>query len=109
MLTPKTPDCEHEAIGFNVETVQYKNLKLQVWDLGGQTSIRPYWRCVLWNTRTCGRRLLQVELESRLCAFVAQMLLREHGRWFVPRSSVARLLFALRVSALRIASRVYGA
>lgn len=33
------------AIGFNVETVQYKNLKLQVWDLGGQTSIRPYWRC----------------------------------------------------------------
>ena len=28
------------AIGFNVETVQYKNLKFQVWDLGGQTSIR---------------------------------------------------------------------
>lgn len=32
------------AIGFNVETVTYKNLKFQVWDLGGQTSIRPYWR-----------------------------------------------------------------
>lgn len=32
-------------IGFNVETVVYKNIKLQVWDLGGQTSIRPYWRC----------------------------------------------------------------
>lgn len=30
------------AIGFNVETVTYKNLKFQVWDLGGQTSIRPY-------------------------------------------------------------------
>lgn len=28
------------AIGFNVETVTYKNLKFQVWDLGGQTSIR---------------------------------------------------------------------
>lgn len=28
------------AIGFNVETVQFKNLKFQVWDLGGQTSIR---------------------------------------------------------------------
>ncbi|KAL6079207.1 hypothetical protein STEG23_018361, partial [Scotinomys teguina] len=28
-----------EAIGFNVETVTYKNLKFQVWDLGGQTSI----------------------------------------------------------------------
>ena len=32
------------TIGFNVETVVYKNLKFQVWDLGGQTSIRPYWR-----------------------------------------------------------------
>lgn len=30
------------AIGFNVETVTYKNIKFQVWDLGGQTSIRPY-------------------------------------------------------------------
>lgn len=28
------------AIGFNVEQVTYKNLKFQVWDLGGQTSIR---------------------------------------------------------------------
>lgn len=28
------------TIGFNVEQVQYKNLKFQVWDLGGQTSIR---------------------------------------------------------------------
>lgn len=28
------------TIGFNVEQVIYKNLKFQVWDLGGQTSIR---------------------------------------------------------------------
>ena len=28
------------AVGFNVETVQFKNIRLQVWDLGGQTSIR---------------------------------------------------------------------
>ena len=38
------------TIGFNVETVQYKSLRLQVWDLGGQTSIRPYWRCYYQNT-----------------------------------------------------------
>ncbi|KAK6191465.1 hypothetical protein SNE40_003149 [Patella caerulea] len=38
------------TIGFNVETVAYKNLKFQVWDLGGQTSIRPYWRCYYSNT-----------------------------------------------------------
>ncbi|KAK9099949.1 hypothetical protein Scep_023379 [Stephania cephalantha] len=40
-----------QAIGFNVETVQYNNIKFQVWDLGGQTSIRPYWRCYFPNTQ----------------------------------------------------------
>ncbi|KAI8622087.1 ADP-ribosylation factor family-domain-containing protein [Chytriomyces sp. MP71] len=38
------------TIGFNVETVTFKNIKFQVWDLGGQTSIRPYWRCYYQNT-----------------------------------------------------------
>jgi ADP-ribosylation factor-like protein 1 len=38
------------TIGFNVETVTYKNLTFQVWDLGGQTSIRPYWRCYFAGT-----------------------------------------------------------
>ncbi|ODQ65976.1 catalase-domain-containing protein [Nadsonia fulvescens var. elongata DSM 6958] len=38
------------TIGFNVETLTYKNLKFNVWDLGGQTSIRPYWRCYYANT-----------------------------------------------------------
>ncbi|KAL1172664.1 hypothetical protein V6Z11_A05G363700, partial [Gossypium hirsutum] len=39
------------TIGFNVETVQYININFQVWDLGGQTSIRPYWRCYFPNTQ----------------------------------------------------------
>ena len=38
------------TIGFNVESVTYRNLTLNVWDLGGQTSIRPYWRCYYANT-----------------------------------------------------------
>ncbi len=38
------------TIGFNVETITYNNVKFQVWDLGGQTSIRPYWRCYYANT-----------------------------------------------------------
>ena len=38
------------AVGFNVETVNYKNLKFQVWDLGGQTGLRPYWRCYYQDT-----------------------------------------------------------
>ncbi|KAI9750588.1 MAG: Arf GTPase arl1 [Lichina confinis] len=38
------------TIGFNVESVTHKNLNFNVWDLGGQTSIRPYWRCYYANT-----------------------------------------------------------
>lgn len=38
------------TIGFNVETVTYQNLNFNVWDLGGQTNIRPYWRCYYANT-----------------------------------------------------------
>merc|ERR1719197_2217196 len=32
------------TIGFNVETVTYKNVNMTIWDVGGQTKIRPLWR-----------------------------------------------------------------
>eukprot|EP01105_Mastigella_eilhardi_P003717 TRINITY_DN1485_c0_g1_i1.p1 TRINITY_DN1485_c0_g1~~TRINITY_DN1485_c0_g1_i1.p1 ORF type:complete len:186 (+),score=66.28 TRINITY_DN1485_c0_g1_i1:127-684(+) len=32
------------TIGFNVETIEYKRLRLTVWDVGGQTRIRALWR-----------------------------------------------------------------
>ncbi|KAL2919029.1 ADP-ribosylation factor protein 3 [Polyrhizophydium stewartii] len=30
--------------GFNVKTVQQEGIKMNVWDIGGQQAIRPYWR-----------------------------------------------------------------
>ena len=32
------------TVGFNVETIEYKNLTMTIWDVGGQTSIRKLWR-----------------------------------------------------------------
>merc|ERR1712059_227832 len=32
------------TIGFNVETVEYKNINFTVWDIGGQDKIRKLWR-----------------------------------------------------------------
>jgi small GTP-binding protein len=32
------------TIGFNVETVEYKNITFTVWDIGGQDRIRKLWR-----------------------------------------------------------------
>ena len=39
------------TIGFNVETVQYKNINFTVWDVGGQDKIRPLWRHYYQNTQ----------------------------------------------------------
>ncbi|KAK2915468.1 uncharacterized protein [Channa argus] len=39
------------TIGFNVETVEYKNISFTVWDVGGQTIIRPLWRHYFINTQ----------------------------------------------------------
>ncbi|TYK12862.1 ADP-ribosylation factor 1 [Cucumis melo var. makuwa] len=39
------------TIGFNVETVEYKNVSFTVWDVGGQDKIRPLWRHYFQNTQ----------------------------------------------------------
>ena len=39
------------TIGFNVETVEYKNLKFTMWDVGGQDKLRPLWRHYFQNTQ----------------------------------------------------------
>uniref|UniRef100_A0A671Y953 ARF GTPase 5 n=1 Tax=Sparus aurata TaxID=8175 RepID=A0A671Y953_SPAAU len=38
-------------MGFNVETVEYKNISFTVWDVGGQDKIRPLWRHYFQNTQ----------------------------------------------------------
>ena len=42
----------HPATAFNVETVEHKNIKFQVWDLAGQKGIRPYWRSYYPDTKS---------------------------------------------------------
>jgi len=39
------------TLGFNVETVEYKNISFTVWDVGGQDKIRPLWRHYYQNTQ----------------------------------------------------------
>mmetsp|Transcript_35876 Transcript_35876/g.94013 ORF Transcript_35876/g.94013 Transcript_35876/m.94013 type:complete len:185 (+) Transcript_35876:214-768(+) len=39
------------TIGFNVEQIEYKKLSMTVWDVGGQTRIRPLWRHYFLNTQ----------------------------------------------------------
>jgi ADP-ribosylation factor protein 6 len=46
------------TVGFNVETVTYKNVKFNVWDVGGQDKIRPLWRHYFSGTTSLSLSLL---------------------------------------------------
>ena len=48
------------TIGFNVETVEYKNISFTVWDVGGQDKIRPLWRYYFQNTQGIILLLIQM-------------------------------------------------
>ena len=39
------------TIGFNVETLQYKNLEFNCWDIGGQFKLRNLWQHYFDNTQ----------------------------------------------------------
>ncbi|KAL3689047.1 hypothetical protein R1sor_015356 [Riccia sorocarpa] len=32
------------TLGFNIKTMQFKNYRLNIWDVGGQKTLRSYWR-----------------------------------------------------------------
>ncbi|KGL79940.1 E3 ubiquitin-protein ligase TRIM23, partial [Tinamus guttatus] len=38
-------------LGFNVETVEYKNLKFTIWYVGGKHKMRPLWNHYYLNTQ----------------------------------------------------------
>jgi small GTP-binding protein len=38
------------TVAFNLENVEVGNLRLQIWDLGGQNQIRPFWRLYFKDT-----------------------------------------------------------
>ena len=45
------------TIGFNVETVEFKNISFSVWDVGGQDKIRPLWRHYFQNTKVMNYKM----------------------------------------------------
>jgi len=63
------------TIGFNVETVEYKNISFTVWDVGGQDKIRPLWRHYFQNTQglifvvdSNDRSVIPVRSSSVICS-----------------------------------------
>ncbi|KAL9244938.1 hypothetical protein vseg_018652 [Gypsophila vaccaria] len=71
------------TIGFNVETVEYKNISFAVWDIGGQEKIRALWRHYFLNTQglifvvDSSDRSRIVEARNQLHHILAQNELRK--------------------------------
>lgn len=38
------------TVGFNVETIQFQNIKFNMWDVGGQDVLRPMWKHYYGNS-----------------------------------------------------------
>jgi len=64
------------TLGFNIKTLEHRGFKLNIWDVGGQKSLRSYWRNyfestdgLIWVVDSADRRRLQdckQELEALL-------------------------------------------
>ena len=51
LIHSESENIKSSSTGFNVETVEYKNISFTVWDVGGQDKIRPLWRHYFQNTQ----------------------------------------------------------
>ncbi|XP_076462538.1 E3 ubiquitin-protein ligase TRIM23-like [Babylonia areolata] len=71
------------TIGFNVETVEYKNFKFTIWDVGGQHKIRPLWKHYYFNTQAVifvldtSNRERVTEAQNELVKLVQEKELKE--------------------------------
>ena len=67
-LGPPQEDVSHitPTQGFNIKSVQHSGFKLNVWDIGGQKHIRPYWKNYYANTDAIVRSL-RLGLANPLC------------------------------------------
>ena len=64
-------DTISPTLGFNIKTLEYKSFQLNIWDVGGQQTIRAYWRnyyertdALVWVVDSSDtRRLMQCATE----------------------------------------------
>lgn len=65
------------TLGFNIKTLEHRGFRLNMWDVGGQKSLRAYWRnyfestdALIWVVDSADRRRLADcydELRTLLC------------------------------------------
>ncbi|GAA6029690.1 hypothetical protein JCM8097_001003 [Rhodosporidiobolus ruineniae] len=101
------------TLGFNIRTIMHQGYTLNVWDIGGQTSLRPYWRnyfeqtdAVVWVVDSsdrarmgdCKRELHELLKEERLMG--ASLLVFANKQDIANAMTVAEISQALDLPSL---------
>ncbi|KAK9897605.1 ARF/SAR superfamily [Cystobasidium minutum MCA 4210] len=102
------------TLGFNIKTLFYKGYSLHIWDVGGQKSLRPFWRnhfeetdAMIWvvdsNDRLriedCKIELFSILQEERLAG--ASLLIFANKQDIPGAMTTSELSTALDLASLR--------
>ncbi|XP_044536470.1 ADP-ribosylation factor-like protein 2 isoform X2 [Gracilinanus agilis] len=82
-------DTISPTLGFNIKTLEHRGFKLNIWDVGGQKSLRSYWRNyfestdgLIWVVDSADQQRMQDcrrELESLLVEEILELdAIRSH-------------------------------
>lgn len=101
------------TLGFNIKTMEYNGYRLNVWDVGGQKTIRSYWRNyyestdgLIWvvdsadvhRMRDCAQELSELLLEDKLAG--ASLLIFANKQDLAGALPVERVAQELQLAAL---------
>ncbi|XP_005384586.1 PREDICTED: ADP-ribosylation factor-like protein 2 isoform X2 [Chinchilla lanigera] len=115
-------DTISPTLGFNIKTLEHRGFKLNVWDVGGQKSLRSYWRNyfestdgLIWVVDSADRQRLQDcarELQSLLVEEALELdSIRSH-HWCIQGCSAVtgeNLLLGIDWLLDDISSRIFTA
>lgn len=113
-LKGEPTDTISPTLGFNIETLSYGEYQLNLWDVGGQTTIRSYWRNyfeatdgLVWvvdatdlvRLDTCRAELAKLLVEERL--FGASLLVLANKQDLPGALSDAAIAEALDLGSIK--------
>ncbi|KAL0231263.1 hypothetical protein GEMRC1_010667 [Eukaryota sp. GEM-RC1] len=98
-LQDKRLDCYIPTIGFNVETVFYKQTKFNLWDIGGGCGLWPLWRhyyqdshVIFFVIDALDRPCLRCSKRCKDCAYCLYQIVAQELDHLFPKPRICFLL-----------------
>ncbi|XP_004394024.1 ADP-ribosylation factor-like protein 2 isoform X2 [Mirounga angustirostris] len=115
-------DTISPTLGFNIKTLEHRGFKLNIWDVGGQKSLRSYWRNyfestdgLIWVVDSADRQRMQDcqrELQSLLVEEALELDSIHSHHWCIQGCSAVtgeNLLLGIDWLLDDISSRIFTA